>query len=232
MAPRARMRRLKMKLIEEIGMFDVHPPHGRMHGARDFFLHLFTITIGLLIALGLEGCVEWQHHRHLVHEAEAGMRNEIEKNAKQIGSLKQQVADEKRQLEQDLAVLAELKKNPNVHKELSFTFRMQGFDDQAWKTAQTTGSLALMPYSQATIYSTIYETQAAVESQQKDIVEDVMRAASLVNTKKADEEPTPSEIELMTERIGMVELRLIFLTSYIDGLANTYKTLETSGVSG
>lgn len=27
---------------------------------RDFFLHIFTITVGLLIALSLEGLVEWQ----------------------------------------------------------------------------------------------------------------------------------------------------------------------------
>ena len=33
-------------------MLDVHPPHGKMHGVGDFFLHLFTITVGLLIALG------------------------------------------------------------------------------------------------------------------------------------------------------------------------------------
>jgi hypothetical protein len=36
-------------------MLDVHPPHEKMHGFKDFLLHLLTITIGLLIALGLEG---------------------------------------------------------------------------------------------------------------------------------------------------------------------------------
>ena len=51
-------------------MLDVHAPHTRMQGFKDFFLHLFTITIGLLIALSLEGCVERQHHRELVAEAE------------------------------------------------------------------------------------------------------------------------------------------------------------------
>ena len=39
-------------------MLDVHPPHEKMHGFKDFLLHLFTITIGLLIALGLEGYAE------------------------------------------------------------------------------------------------------------------------------------------------------------------------------
>lgn len=68
-------------------MLDVHAPHG----LSDFFLHLFTITIGLLIALSLEGCVEWQHHRHLVREAEAALHDEIENNAKQVANIRQQV---------------------------------------------------------------------------------------------------------------------------------------------
>ena len=55
-------------------MLEVHPPSEPVHGWRDFFIHLATITIGLLIALSLEGCVEFWHHRSLVHEAEAVCR--------------------------------------------------------------------------------------------------------------------------------------------------------------
>ncbi len=32
-------------------MLDVHAPHETVHGWRDFFTHIATITIGLLIAL-------------------------------------------------------------------------------------------------------------------------------------------------------------------------------------
>jgi len=34
-------------------MLDVHPPEEKIHGFKDFLLHLFTITVGLLIALAL-----------------------------------------------------------------------------------------------------------------------------------------------------------------------------------
>ena len=63
-------------------MIEVHPPSEPVHGWRDFLIHLATITIGLLIALSLEGCVEFWHHRSLVHEAEASMQIEIEGNAR------------------------------------------------------------------------------------------------------------------------------------------------------
>jgi len=59
---------------------DVHPPLEPIHTWRAFFIQLITITIGLLIALGLEGLVEWAHHRELVHQARATMRQEFENN--------------------------------------------------------------------------------------------------------------------------------------------------------
>ena len=36
---------------------DVHAPHEPIHTWRDFFIHLITITVGLLIAISLEGMV-------------------------------------------------------------------------------------------------------------------------------------------------------------------------------
>jgi hypothetical protein len=65
-------------------MLDVHPPHEPAYTWRDFFVHLATITIGLFIALTLEGCVEWTHHRHLVREARDNLRSEIEENQKEL----------------------------------------------------------------------------------------------------------------------------------------------------
>ena len=205
-------------------MLDVHPPHGSLHGARDFFLHLFTITVGLLIALGLEGCVERQHHRHLVHEAEAGMGREIRENATKIPSLRKQVADQHKQLDEDIAVLKRAKAHPGAkHEEVAFTFRMQGFDDLTWKTAQTTGALALMPYGDATTYSGIYDEQDELFREQREIVVDVMRAASIIVTQDNGQQPTPAQVDTTLERIGMLQLRLLLLNSYIDNLDTAYR---------
>jgi hypothetical protein len=59
-------------------MLDVHPPHHPTHTWRDFFIHIATIIVGLLIAIGLEQTVEALHRAHerrvlqtaLVHESE------------------------------------------------------------------------------------------------------------------------------------------------------------------
>jgi hypothetical protein len=51
-------------------MLDVHPAHRAAHTWRDFFVHIATIVIGLLIAVGLEQAVEYLHHRHQRHQIE------------------------------------------------------------------------------------------------------------------------------------------------------------------
>lgn len=204
-------------------MLDVHFPHGKLHGLRDFLLHLFTITVGLLIALGLEGCVERLHHRHLVHEAETGMQREIAGNAKGMPALRQQVSSERKELEANLAVLQAIKDAPAArHDKFSVTFRMQSFDDVTWKTAQTTGAFALMPYADANSYSTIYSTQAEVDREQREIVTDLMRVGSFVITEKPDEQPTAAQIEVMKQQIGMVQFRLLLLSSFLDNLERQY----------
>jgi len=45
-------------------MLDVHPPHHAANSWRDFFIHIATIVVGLLIAVGIEQTVEYFHHNH------------------------------------------------------------------------------------------------------------------------------------------------------------------------
>jgi hypothetical protein len=61
-------------------MLDIHPPHHAATTRRDFFIHIATIVIGLLIAIGLEQSVEAIHHRHQRNELTEHMRAEAERN--------------------------------------------------------------------------------------------------------------------------------------------------------
>jgi hypothetical protein len=54
-------------------MLDVHPPEHTPHTWRDFFIHIATIVIGLLIAIGLEQAVEAIHHHHQREELRQGI---------------------------------------------------------------------------------------------------------------------------------------------------------------
>ena len=65
---------------EESTMIDVHAPHGGLHTWKDFWIHLGTITLGLLIAISLEQSVEWLHHLHQRHQLEEDLHAEAQKN--------------------------------------------------------------------------------------------------------------------------------------------------------
>jgi hypothetical protein len=208
-------------------MLDVHTLTRKIHGLKDFLLHIFTITVGLLIALSLEHLVETRHHRHLVHQADAALHTEIEANAKTVAVIRQQIKTTTDVLDKDLATLALLRKNPDTQNEsLHFEFNIRGFDDAAWKTTQTAGTFVYMPYEDTSEFSSIYGFQGDVYKVQQQAVNDILSAAALPVTKAKGEKPTPAEIDTMVDRIGLAKMRLIFLDSLVDGLDKTYKQYQ------
>jgi hypothetical protein len=57
-------------------MLDVHAPHQTIHSWKEFLVHIAAISIGLLIAVGLEQTVELFHHRHQVAEIRRSLADE------------------------------------------------------------------------------------------------------------------------------------------------------------
>jgi hypothetical protein len=57
-------------------MLEVHPPHHAASTWRDFLIHIATIVIGLLIAVGLEQTVEYVHHREQRHRLQEDLHGE------------------------------------------------------------------------------------------------------------------------------------------------------------
>ena len=60
-------------------MLDVHPAHHAASTWRDFFIHIATIVLGLMIAVSLEQTVEYFHHRHERRQLEEDLRAEAER---------------------------------------------------------------------------------------------------------------------------------------------------------
>ncbi len=61
-------------------MLDVHALHSTVHTWRDFLIHIATITIGLLIAIALEQCVEYLDHIHQRHQLQYDLLEEAKRN--------------------------------------------------------------------------------------------------------------------------------------------------------
>ena len=63
---------------------EVHPPEHGIHSWRDFFVHISTICLGLLVAIGLEQSVEALHRRHQQKELTERLKAESEFNLKAV----------------------------------------------------------------------------------------------------------------------------------------------------
>jgi hypothetical protein len=109
-------------------VLEVHAAHPPVHTWKDFFIHIATITIGLLIAVGLEQCVEVLHHRHQREQLEDQMRGVFETNLKrnQI-TFKQLKAQHAYFVELRTAISARLHGQPNVAAPAANDERMAAF---------------------------------------------------------------------------------------------------------
>jgi len=143
---------------------DVHPPHGALHSWKDFWIHLGTISIGLLIAISLEQSVEWVHHLHQRHQLEKDFREEAAKNKDLIdqdtGYLKGSVA----QTDAQRKIAEQAKAVDGV-----VTFTLPDMPEPGfyvapsrvvWVTAREGAMIDLLPAQEARMFSRVdYEAQ-------------------------------------------------------------------------
>jgi hypothetical protein len=215
-----------MNLAEVPAVIDVHPPNEPIHGWRDFFLHLTTITIGLLIALSLEGCVEWRHHRHLAHQAETSLHTEIRQNSKAVQEYLVVLHKQQEALVKDVVILKYIIKNqkaPDASK-ISIEFNITSLDNVSWKTAQSTGALSYIPYELAQEYGDIYATQDVLEVAEQQAARDlIISVGPFINSGKDDPDPTGGQAESTKQKIEVLQGQLIMVNSLSETLDGQYK---------
>ena len=130
-------------------MLDVHPPPHAAHGWRDFFVHIATIVIGLLIALGLEQAAEGIHHRAQVREAREAIVQERSANQREFATTTEMFRRETKRFQTNLAVLQYLQQHPGAARntwpgKISWHCYVTTFSTAAWQAAQNLGVTARM----------------------------------------------------------------------------------------
>jgi len=142
-------------------MLDVHAPHDSIHTWKDFFIHIATIVVGLLIAIGLEQTVEHFHHKHQVAEVRDSLNVERRFNANRFGVLTDEFRRFVPKLETNLAVFTYLRGHPNAGVadwpgKLDWLAHDPGFLDAAWRTAEQSTLLQYMPRAEVQRNSELY----------------------------------------------------------------------------
>jgi hypothetical protein len=146
---------------EETPMLDVHPAHHAASSWKEFFIHIATIVLGLLIAVGLEQGVEWVHHRREVAAVREELRAEREYNIDHFKSETAVWRWETVMLENNLMVLAYLKQHPGTADEklpgsLVWYRGSRTFSEAAWDAAKSSGVTSLMPREEVAGYAYTY----------------------------------------------------------------------------
>jgi hypothetical protein len=195
---------------------DVHAPHHPIGGWKDFLVHLITITVGLLIAVGIEGCVELHREHKLVREARETMREEIQHNSEKMKEAVVTLDKQEALMKKNIAVLTRIQENPKdkeaQNAQIDADFSMIGLRETAWKTAQTTGALSFMPYAEAQRYSDLYGAQQEFLDQQGKILEDEAQFLGVMaKTNFGHNNITTEQASMALERFGIWQAHLAYV---------------------
>jgi hypothetical protein len=182
-------------------MLDVHAPHDRIHTRKEFLIHIAAITIGLLIALGLEGTVEWLHHKAQARHALLLLQQEVENNR---SLLQQNMANNdavEREHRNDLAVLKRVRAGPSSNDEqLVFVRSFNASASAAWKVVHESGAAAYIPYEVMAQFEEIYTAQDMIDQFTASAYVELQRATAVLNTERPDQD---REAEDQAERSAL-----------------------------
>lgn len=205
-------------------MIDVHSPHHAVTTWREFLVHLIIITIGLLIALGLEAGVEKLHHLHQRHELEAGLLDEAKYNAHAIEynlHANDVLMAWLLGLEQDArAMIASGGKmrfqyRPYPVEDYGEPVIWSIFPTRVWDIAKLDSTIALLPPREARDYSTIYQQVEFTNSARDRNIEALNQLQAFENKFASASDPT-------TPDLGRMNLQQ--LDEYAGLLANVFQT--------
>jgi hypothetical protein len=201
-------------------MLDVHPPHQSVHTWRDFFIHIATIVVGLLIAVGLEQTVELFHHRHQRHQLEAALHAESDRN---LSLLHQDIAIMQRVIDVTEHNKSSLDHARSTHTTPTFI----DFDpasqwlfptNSVWAAARDNGTLSLIPSDQARHLSRLdFSTSTIIETGHQ-VFDAEYRVLAFVHLHPTVAQLTTSEQDAL----------LLALSTYEETAAHSLRVMQRS----
>ena len=163
-------------------MLDVHVPHKSEHTWTDFFIHIATIAVGLLIAIALEQMVEAVHHRHQRIQLQADLHDEAVNN-RGIIARDLRIQDLEAWFQQALdAVDSATPSQGRIRITLppapcipgsvgTATYRYFAPSEAVWTTARESSLVGLLPVEQARMYARLSHNYDLLADSRKEVYE-------------------------------------------------------------
>src|ERR1700684_4079700 len=191
-------------------MLEVHPPHQTAHSWRDFFIHIATIVLGLLIAIGLEQMVERIHEHYELRVAREALERELQSNRANMAADERDWLETLARLKNNLLVLEFVRQHPGTPQtalpgELQWHQGAFRWDQAVWDTAENKGIVRLMSLREANRNQAFYRLMTLMSAQSLadwDAINDAHHFDLL------DNDPTHLSAQQLNETIQMTETAL------------------------
>ena len=214
-------------------MIDIHPPHESVHTWRDFLIHIATIVIGLLIAIGLEQTVELFHHRHQVAETRQALQREINLDIQLFAIQTDEFHRFAPRLLTDVAVLHYLRDHPHASpQQRPGTIDLSGlymvYRSTAWRAAQQSGVLNYMPAPEVTRFGRIYDALQHIGDLESSYREAIFQVRAVFISQPDPSQFTPAQIEIANTMMAQLLVRKALSASTQLAVASYYPEFGAS----
>jgi hypothetical protein len=210
---------------------DIHPPSGPTHSFKDFAIHILIVTIGIIIALGLEGAREAWKENKAVTEARRNLREELLFNQQHLTQDLQTVDQAGRNVDLVLTHLPELAKAPTglrtqVQK---ISLGLYYFKTTAWDSALASGVISHMGSDEFQRFDEVYLTIKSYQEMQKVAFPDLLATLAYFGSHVSY---GPSEVSAGAEKLITLKARIFTLQhvgeEFQGGLKAAVSGVETS----
>jgi hypothetical protein len=205
-------------------MLDVHPPHQAAHSWKDFFTHIATIVLGLLIAIGLEQTVEFFHHRHQLKEAQEQFSVEGEKIRGNLETNLKGAATLEAELDHDLALLRTCPTSPGKQcLQLNYTYgTLYQMPTSVWDSAKQHDSLSLMDQGELNRLSYRYYMEGVINQQGADLFAAFSKAQAIAQ--RSSYGPlTPHDTEELLTATSEAQTSISVFKRYLNYQGRSFK---------
>jgi hypothetical protein len=177
------------------------------YSAADYAFQFITVTAGVLIALLIDGLVEFNDNRELVAQARSTIAREIADNKKDLDATLSAFPRDVAALDNALKFARDLltaRKTTVTQLDLHYTFADR-ISSTGWRTAERTGALGYMDYAEVQKFSKVYDFQDLFLQQQRMLLSQLALASSTVLGGDFDPDK-PNMKDLETFRTHVKEL--------------------------
>lgn len=190
----------------------------------DYLFQFITITVGVLIALLINGLVEWNNNRQLVEQARTTIRLEIEANLKEMEGFPGNVTRTASALGMASQFADELLATGKTNvRSLQLGFNLATLNSSGWQTAERTGALAHMDYDEVQEYSELYAMQRLFDEQARKAIDLVASSTSLMASGLDPTTANADDLKVFRQHVRLLQSNLMVTQQLGDQLMKGYQ---------